>query len=356
MALLTQFCSLSMALADLSSAGKAAAVSVPEQDVASADRTRARELFIEASHRVVRAEWLEAARLYKESYAIDRHASTLLNIGLCYERLGRPAFALSYVLRALASPAHERLLEADLVNARALELRVLRGLGSVRLGNPPDTSPDVLGLEVKGYELRMAQLSNEQTVILSVVEEGGTSVHWSGERLVLLEPGRHELTVSARGHSVTRLVEVHRGQISKFVWPAKLATPNPAITPHGRAAKPPEREGSYAPADLGTPAARYGAFAAMAVSAMGAGLGLRYGLEARRLETELARACDGQGRCSVARQTDVDEYRSAARLSNTGAAIGVGGLALAITLLLVADSGDPPVTVSQRDIQLQFAF
>lgn len=357
--LLLQFALVSTALAEPSSAEDAANVSTATEDGLSAARTRARELFIAASSRAVRGEWLEAARLYKLSYALDRHASTLLNVGVCYERLGRPAFALSYVLRALASPADEQLREADLLKARALELRLLESLGSVRLGNPRDawSDVDVLDLQVKGYTLRMARLSDQQAVILSVEEEGGSSIRWSGEGLVLLEPGRHELTLAAGGHRVTSLVDVHRGQASTLAWSAKAATVHPDIDVQTPVAKPrSEHEDSSSQVEAGSSAARYGSYAAMAVSAMGAGLGLRYGLEARRLETELARACDAQGRCPVARQGDVEEYRSAARLSNAGVAIGVGGLALAITLLLVAEVGDPPLAVSHRDIQLQFAF
>lgn len=163
----------------------------------------ARALFFEAHEAAKRGDAALACTKFEESLALFRRASTLLNLGDCYDDLGRTATALSYWREgaALLESADERMALAKL---RIGELDALAPRLRVRL---PPSLP----------ERSIVQIGDQASTATSLPDE------------IRLDPGVHEIILQAPDHLSTRvtvtLVDGETRQIDLTLGARTVAQP-----------------------------------------------------------------------------------------------------------------------------------
>jgi hypothetical protein len=322
-------------------------------------RDRARELFREASEQAMLEDWVGAAQLYKRSYAEEPHASALLNVGLCFERLGQPAFALSYVLQALAESGESELQEADRVAAQRHQERLASQLGTVVLTAAGTTEPTGLRVSVSGYRLRAFPGQSSGVAMLVPSEDGELETFWVGGATVKLPPGNHEIALARDNERQVFHLRVTHAHREIIIWskPVVLPTPvdvnpSPSLPPLSLPLKSPP------PVEETWNATRVGAVSALAVAALGTGVALGYGIGARRLERRLDEVCDDGG-CPLEHRNSVERYKTMSTLSNVGVGVGLGGIGAGLILygvdwlLTAAPSG---LQANIRGVHATFVF
>jgi hypothetical protein len=149
----------------------AVAASTPATAGEPSSAARADELFKRARSLMDELRYAEACPLLEESYQLDPAGGTLLNLALCHEATNRTKTAYD---------EYRLVLEKARADKRADRERVARDR--------------MAGLEarVPAIIVRLAEQDRDATVLLDGVKiEAGTTVR--------LDPGRHELGVSAPG-------------------------------------------------------------------------------------------------------------------------------------------------------------
>lgn len=137
------------------------------------DLARARDLFVEGAKLAEAGKWDDARDRFERSLALKRAALTYYNLGVAQQESGRAADAIESFRAFLAAPV-EPATQAYVGPARAVL---------------PQLEARVAHLEV---DVRPAGLSG------TVVRLDGREVPATGARVV--DPGRHEIVVSAPGH------------------------------------------------------------------------------------------------------------------------------------------------------------
>ncbi|MBW2456021.1 MAG: PEGA domain-containing protein [Deltaproteobacteria bacterium] len=146
----------------------------PAIAAADDDADRAKLLFREGRDASARGDHATACTKYGESLVLFRRASTLLNLGACHDQLGRTATALAYWEQgaALLEPADPRM---EVATQSVAELRLRAPRLTVSL---PATLPAGAVITLDGSAVGRSLLDRE----------------------LRLDPGPHELRLTAPGH------------------------------------------------------------------------------------------------------------------------------------------------------------
>lgn len=140
------------------------------------DKSEAQHLFDEGRDLLAAGKTADACAKFELSIAKDpRAVGTLLNLGLCNERRGKPATAL-----ALFQEAYDRASEANLPQHR-------------------DAAQEHIALlapQVPTLAITVAGALPDETVI---VDDKAVKLAATGTALLSLDPGPHRIVASARG-------------------------------------------------------------------------------------------------------------------------------------------------------------
>jgi hypothetical protein len=152
----------------------------PAADVAVSDdaQARAKQLFDSAMEDTKREDYRAACPKFRASYTINPKASTLLNLGTCFERNGQTASAwgaFSNAVIAARKTGHEDWAAQAEERVRVLEPRLARVV--IRVARPASPQTSIEGLVVKrdGVQLTESELG----------------------LALALDPGPHTLTATA---------------------------------------------------------------------------------------------------------------------------------------------------------------
>lgn len=215
-------------------AGSARA-SEPSGPSDAARAATAEQLFREGVALLQRGELREACAKLEKSQAVDPSAGTLLNLADCYERSGRIASAWA-TFHAAARAAHER--------HRDDWERLARRHAS--------------SLEPRLKRLRFERVSPVamMTVTLDGIALGDAG--WTSE--LPIDPGAHEVEVSAAGHLPWRHSLVVDDAAGTIVLPVpalqKALTKEAQERPESQATSPPEAESRVVRSTTRSPVAR----------------------------------------------------------------------------------------------------
>jgi hypothetical protein len=235
------------------------------QDVAGGtdDQARAKQLFDAAMEDAKREDYAAACPKFRASYQINKKASTLLNLGTCYERNGQTASAWGAFTEAAiaakkvarddwAAQAEERI--------RILEPRLAKVVVRTTAGSQPD-----------GWVLRRDSVT---------LTEGELNLPMA------MDPGEHTLTATAPGYIAwSTKFQVTEGvkEPLELTVPALIAEPKaPAL--------PPPRYAMPVPAPYFTPM-RVSGIAVGAVGVVGLGVGAVLAGLANARYTDSRRQC-----------------------------------------------------------------
>jgi serine/threonine-protein kinase len=287
----------------------------------AADKAAAETLFVDGRKYMSAGKYQEACKAFAESQRLDSGVGTLLNLGRCYEKLGRTASAWS-TYREAASAARAANQGAREKNARA--------------------AAD--GLEPKLPKLTIVVLGTETNLRLEVRRDGAVVPASMWGMSVAVDPGQHTFEAFAPGRKPWRSqVMAEAGKPVKVTVPGLEV--DPTTTPVGKAA--PTESTSVAKNKAPEPAPQASAglggqrIAALVVGGAGVvstAVGGYFALRAHAWNN-LAQ-CDASGTCNT--QQDVDERDKAIKLANYSTYTVTGGLialATGVVLWVTAPSG-----------------
>jgi hypothetical protein len=251
-------------------------------DAPPADAAAGEVLFREGRRLMKVGDLAGACAKFEESQRLDPAPGTMANLADCEEKLGRLASAWQH-WRSTADrlPANDRRRVTALARAAALEANLPRLMIEVAADQP-----EGLTIHRDGVPLGRASL---------------------GEALPL-DPGRHQIVVSAPGRRpLSYDVALAAGEQRKLVVAAGPSQPGAGATAIAAVVPPPLGQATT----LATPAttvtaavppaassARWrtiGTFALLGVGAAGLGAGTYFGVEALRARADARKACTGVG-------------------------------------------------------------
>jgi serine/threonine-protein kinase len=192
-------------------AGVLAAAAAPVLPAAAQDRPTAEVLFEQGRRLQEQGRDAEACARFEESQRLDPAVGTLLNLGVCYEKLGRTASAWAALRDASARAAlagEQRRAEAARAKADSLEPQL------AKLAIASRGAGEVAGLEVRRDDVVVAPSS------------------WGDPFPV--DPGPHVISAQAPGFLPwSERVEVPAGPVLAMVFVPKLepAMPPPPVHP-----------------------------------------------------------------------------------------------------------------------------
>jgi hypothetical protein len=288
----------------------------------ASDKAAAEMLFVDARKLLAKGKYAEACKGLAESQRLDPGVGTLLNLGLCYEKMGRTASAWSTYREAAAA--------ARAANQSAREKNARRAADA---------------LEPKLPKLTIVVASAETNPRLEVRRDGATVPASLWGMSVVIDPGEHLFEATAPGYKPWR---------SRLIAEAgKPVTVNvPALEPDPKAASAVAARVKSAPADPTAsqqrapepPAPASSGLGAQRVTALilgGAGLvgtavGGYFALRAR--STYNAADCDPLGQCSAQGVADRNLAFARARTATYATTGGLVALAAGVVLLITAPS------------------
>jgi hypothetical protein len=249
----------------------------------------------------------EAIPKFLDALAIEPSVGALLNLGECYERLGKPALARRRFLEAAALAGEGDAVRASEAKNRAAKLEsAVATVGFTRRYEPELGEPRI-------------------TVDGEAVPPRADHVE--------VDPGRHEIVVrfpELAPHSET--ITPHAGENLKVVISAPLAKRNETAQPPPPPPPPP-------PQDEGLGTARWTAIGVASAGLLGVGVGTAFGFVAMSRRSDLDGLCPGYPHCPDAQRADVqtkyDDAKSAATISTVGFVAGGAVLAAGVVLWFV---------------------
>lgn len=300
------------------------------------DRALATELFKQARELMTGGKAQEACPKLAESHRLDPGGGTILNLGLCYEAIGKLASAFAAFNDALAMARRDdREDRVTLATERlaAVEPRLSRLVIEV----PPGSDIPGLGVKRDGSEVARAA--------------------WGAAMPV--DGGRHEVEVTALGYRAwrTAIDLQNEGDRGTVVVPRLEAEPKaeplaPPPRPQPVAPPPPSRLPVLQDAAPGNTQRTWG-FIAGGVGLIGIGAGAYFGVRALSKRDESEALC--KNGCTV-RGSELSREAAASADWST-ASFGVGIAALGLGTYLVLSSGDQVgVAVGPRGTQLRGRF
>ncbi len=176
-------------------APRTASAQPPTTDVRT---QRARELFIEGVEAFDQKRYEDARTAFLQAYALKRHPAVLLNIGQCELRLGRPVTGGNHLQRFLRE--HKSATEAQTKAAK-------EGISEARRRT--------------GYIVVIVD-TDEATVTIDGQSQGRSPLLDP----VFVKPGKHKVTASHGGRSISKNVDARRGTAT----PVTINLQKPAVT------------------------------------------------------------------------------------------------------------------------------
>ncbi len=282
------------------------------------DRATAEALFNSAKELQVQGKTAEACAKYVESQRLDPKVGTLLNAATCHEDEGKTASA--WVEFSEGARLASRLKQAErekFARKKAEDLEARLSKLVLSLAGPP-----VQGVEIRidGRLLGAAALATEMP----------------------LDPGDHEIIVSARGKKpfVTRQTMEAGPIVQKLVVPELEdipREPRPRATPR-----------TTAQPDDGTPReprAPVLSYAIGALGVVGLGMGTFFGIRAVSRKDEADQGCAGRF-CTADGLRANDQARTAATVSTWSFVAGGAALLGAAVLYVTVESRTGAVTTT----------
>jgi hypothetical protein len=304
-----------------------------------ADIDRAQQLFDEARALMQQARYAEACPKLAESYARDPGGGTMLNLGICHERLGRNATAFGELQQALSfaqstgRPDRERTARNHLVTLAPL-------LSHLTIRLPAGAAAATLSVQLDGAQLAPAA-------------DG-----WS----LPVDPGAHEIRASAPG-KVAWALRVTLGAVADHQTVAipSLAAQAPATSAaQATRARPSAEAPGTEPAQLSavatpkterTSTLRLTGYALAGSGAVALGVGGFFGLRALSLRSESNRTWDGKT-CSDQRCEQAwANAKTSARLSDIGVGVGLVALSAGVYLVLRSPATSPAAASTVLSVQ-----
>lgn len=298
-----------------------AALAVARHPAAGEAEKRAAEaLFQDAKRLLQKGETREACAKFQESQRIDPAVGTLLFLGDCHESLGKTASAWS-----------------TFREAEALARRLGRGDRAEAARARAET------LEAK--LVRLAVRVTAQQPGLVVREDGATlpPTLWGAD--VPVDPGEHLVEATAPGKKPYRVtVIVTAANVSVVVPALEDAAPPPPPPATSSAELPPRASESPPAARPPAPpeprAHAKGPYVVLGVGALGVVVGSVYGARAFAKWSASRDHCREGNVCTRAGLGEIEDAKSAARVSTAAFAVGLVGVAAGGAWLFV-DTGRP---------------
>lgn len=175
----------------------------------SSAQPSAEELFRDGRETMKRGDFALACSTFKASYAISPAKSTLLNLAICSEKLGRVADAQRYFLQLLARP--------DLDEAR-------RAIASEQAHDLEKRVPHLV--------IRLRPSDRQRTLITL----DGSALGGDAEQPIAVNPGAHTVGFEAKKRDIRRVsIKVAEGELRVVDSPAPpLNTGRPKATQKAR--------------------------------------------------------------------------------------------------------------------------
>ena len=297
---------------------------------ARADETEAEKAFAEGRELLERGTYAEACEAFARSQRLDPALGTLLNLGLCHERLGQLATSHAKFRAAADLAAREDDETRKRVaqeRAKALEPRLIK-LKIELEGTPPP------GLEVAVDDRDVTRELGEAHPV---------------------DPGRYELEVAAPGRQAwQRTIRLFGEGTTEIVTVPELEEkPDDAGTearePEGESARDGAGAAPPGPEPPGPPEApsgrgqgwRVGGMTTAGAGVVAAATGLAFGLHARSTWRRSKDYCDGDRVCSSRGSALAARAERSADLSTLLVGAGVAAAATGALLWLTAPSSDP---------------
>lgn len=284
------------------------ALAAPSADARADDLARADALFAEGKALLDRGVLPDACTKLDESFKLAPRLGTMLNLGACFERIGRLSRALAMYERAATlareagRPDREKLAREL---AAAVEPRVAKLLVTVESPAP------TLTIDVDDQPL--------------AIDAG----------LVPIDPGERRLTARAPGRVPwsTRISASAGAIVRVRVPPLAPLPPPPAPSPLRLTAEPP----APAPAPRSSPWRTAGIVGGVAIAGVGSAVGTIFGLRALSKRNASSAHCDATG-CDAIGRADLDDALTAGNVSTAAfVAAGIGAAAaLAVWLFVPA--------------------
>lgn len=291
--------------------------------LASADEARYQASVGEAVAEFAAGHWAEARSLFTEAHRIYPNARTLRGLGMTAFELRNYVEATHMLAQSLRSQVNV-LTPEQAAKTRALLERTRSFIGVFTVQAPA------------GMTLRV----------------DGAAAAYEEQGRLMLNPGKRALTpIYAEGTGPVRHVDVRGGEDGTLVFEAYSASaaPTPATPPVAVPLVTEESESQRGEPAAAVPTVERDSGSVLPVVLMvGGGLlvggGVVTGLMAKGKESDLEDACAGMTPCAATNRSLADDADTLALVTNVlwiGGAV-VGGLGL--TLLLLDDDDEAPVT------------
>ncbi len=304
----------------------------------AADKAAAETLFVDARKLLAAGKFAEACKALAESQRLDPGVGTLLNLGLCYEKMGRTASAWSTYREAAAA--------ARAANQSAREKNARRAADA---------------LEPKLPKLSIVVAGTETNPRLEVRRDGAVVPASMWGMSVAIDPGEHAFEASAPGYKPWRSrVVAEAGKPVTVHVPALEADPKAAqataptkATSGDTASLPKQRAPEPAPpSPSGLGGQRITALVVGGAGFIGTAVGGYFALRAR--STYRGADCDQFSICSDQGVQDRQLAFTQARNATIATTGGLVALAAGVVLWVTAPSA--PSTDAARDRAPQHRF
>jgi hypothetical protein len=294
-------------------------VQVRAQPSDTFQKAQAEALFQEGRALVASGDCKEAIPKLEASEALETSTGTLLNLGTCYEKLGKTASAwVSYRRAAALARARGQTEREGAARERVKALEPELSYIEIEVPNPAAD----LELTLDGKRIDPAVYGSAFPV----------------------DPGARALVASRPGHVAWRSsvqVPDKRGSL-RIEIPAlePVATSEPASPPATRRPAPPRRNGERRP-PAGSSQKTW-ALVAGGVGVVGVGVAGVFSLLAVGKNSDSKEHCDpgDESRCSARGDELRDRARSYADVATVGSVVGALGLGAGVVLWVTAPTGE----------------
>jgi serine/threonine-protein kinase len=287
-----------------------------------ADTATAQALFDQAKKLMAEGKYAEACPKLEESQRLDPGTGTLLNMGDCYERLGKFATAWGKFLEAAAVAKSAKQVERERVS-RERAAALLPRVSNVVIG--------VTGGDAPGFELK---------------RDGATVGKPQWGTPIPVDSGEHKIAASAAGRKTWETTfTVGTGETRTISVPELAAAPAASRTASAPApaakTDAPAREAPSGGGQKWTGLTLAGA----GLVAIGVGGAIALGAKSKYDDADCTdNLCRQAGYDD--RQSAISSARTATIVSGVGAAVLAGG----VILWLTAPSGRAPVAVGVHPV------
>ena len=276
----------------------------------SQDRAAADALFRAARDDFDRGAYVQACLKFAESHRLDPAPGTLLNLSLCYEKIGKVASAWEGY-RQVAEKLRDERVGFATARSSALEQRLPWLTLRLPAGAPKGTR---------------------------VFRDGGELLEPSLGIALPVDPGKHEIVVKAEGYEdATSVLELGEGARRDVVVRVGAKASAPASA-RSSAALPPRARPEATESPVRTLAWVLGA-----VGVAGVGTSLFTGARAMSDKSVVRDHCVDK-RCDAEGLDAASSGRTMATVSTVAGAVGVTGLAVGTYLLLSGNREAAPAT------------